>query len=110
MPTSIPFRCVPDAPLLDPAVRRSRLASIPEWTLSEDGAALTRSFHFGNYHETMAFVNALAWIAHTQDHHPDLGVHFNRVDVRWSSHDAGGVTDNDVFCATRTNALCEKAR
>jgi 4a-hydroxytetrahydrobiopterin dehydratase len=53
----------------------------------------------------MAFVNALAWIAHTEDHHPDLGVHYDRVVVRWSSHDAGGLTDNDLLCAAKVDAL-----
>jgi 4a-hydroxytetrahydrobiopterin dehydratase len=110
VPTSTPSRCVPDAPLLDPATRQDRLEHVPDWTLTENGAALTRTFPFGNYHETMAFVNAIAWIAHAQDHHPDLGVHFNRVHVRWSSHDAGGVTDNDVVCAARTDSLLDNAR
>jgi 4a-hydroxytetrahydrobiopterin dehydratase len=53
----------------------------------------------------MAFVNALAWIAHTEDLHPDLGVHYDRVVVRWSSHDAGGLTDNDLLCAAKVDAL-----
>ncbi|MEN9786244.1 MAG: hypothetical protein RLZZ299_1508 [Pseudomonadota bacterium] len=105
MPPAVPSRCVPDAPLLDPDTLRARLATLPDWTLVGDGAALVRTFRFGNYHETMAFVNAVAWIAHAQDHHPDLEVHFDRVAVRWSSHDAGGLTDNDVVCAASVDAL-----
>jgi 4a-hydroxytetrahydrobiopterin dehydratase len=53
----------------------------------------------------MAFVNAVAWIAHRADHHPDLSVHYNRVVVSYSTHDAGGVTGNDLICAARVEAL-----
>ena len=53
----------------------------------------------------MAFVNAIAYVAHGQDHHPDLSVHYNRVEVVYSTHDAGGVTLNDCICAARTDQL-----
>ena len=53
----------------------------------------------------MAFVNAVAFIAHREDHHPDLGVHFNRCVVRFSTHDAGGITRNDLVLAARVGAL-----
>jgi 4a-hydroxytetrahydrobiopterin dehydratase len=53
----------------------------------------------------MAFVNALAWIAHREDHHPDLSVHYNRAVVNFSTHDAGGLTLNDFICAAKTEAL-----
>jgi 4a-hydroxytetrahydrobiopterin dehydratase len=53
----------------------------------------------------MAFVNAVAYIAHRQDHHPDLSVHYNRVVVAYSTHDAGGVTLNDCICAAKIEAL-----
>jgi 4a-hydroxytetrahydrobiopterin dehydratase len=66
---------------------------------------LSRTFSFTNYWETMAFVNAVAWIAHGQDHHPDMGVHYNRCVVRFTTHDAGGVTVNDFICAARVSAL-----
>jgi 4a-hydroxytetrahydrobiopterin dehydratase len=66
---------------------------------------LVKSFRFGNYYETMAFVNAIAYVAHRQDHHPDLSVHYNRVEVVYSTHDAGGVTLNDCICAAKVEAL-----
>jgi 4a-hydroxytetrahydrobiopterin dehydratase len=53
----------------------------------------------------MAFVNAVAWIAHGEDHHPDLSVHYNRCVVRYSTHAVGGLTDNDFICAAKVNAL-----
>jgi 4a-hydroxytetrahydrobiopterin dehydratase len=53
----------------------------------------------------MAFVNAVASIAHREDHHPDLSVHYDRCVVAWSTHSAGGVTLNDLICAARTDAV-----
>ena len=64
-----------------------------------------KTFRFANYYETMAFVNALAFFAHRQDHHPDLGVHYDRCVVRYSTHDAGGLTQNDLDCAANAERL-----
>lgn len=83
------------------------LPEIPGWELVEDGHALSRTFRFKNYYETMAFVNALAFMAHREDHHPDLGVHYDRAVVRYSTHDVGGLSENDFICAARANALVQ---
>ena len=83
------------------------MPQLPGWELAEDGRALLRTFAFKNYHHTLAFVNALAWVAHREDHHPDLGVHYDRCLVRWSTHDVGGLSENDFICAARTSALLE---
>ena len=85
----------------------SRLAALPGWTLIEDGAAIGRDFAFEDYHRTMAFVNALAYVAHREDHHPDLGVHYNKVVCRFSTHDVGGLSENDFICAAKASALYE---
>lgn len=92
---------------LSPTEIVTRLSALPGWTLSGDGAdvAIERTFRFGNYHETMAFVNAVAFIAHTQDHHPDLSVHYDRCVVRWSTHDVKGLSATDFDCAARVDAL-----
>ncbi|KRG71210.1 4a-hydroxytetrahydrobiopterin dehydratase [Pseudoxanthomonas dokdonensis] len=81
------------------------LPQVPGWELAENGHALCKTFHFDNYYLTMAFVNALAYMAHAQDHHPDLGVHYNRVVVRYSTHDVGGLSENDFICAAKAQAL-----
>ena len=81
------------------------LAEVPGWEVVEDGAALTRTYRFPDYYRTLAFVNALAWIAHEQDHHPDLGVHYDRCVVRFSTHDVGGLSENDFICAAKADAL-----
>ena len=85
----------------------SSLAKLNGWQLSGDGPdiAIEKTFHFANYYETMAFVNALAFIAHAQDHHPDLAVHFNRCTVRFNTHDVGGISVTDFDCAARVDAL-----
>jgi 4a-hydroxytetrahydrobiopterin dehydratase len=83
------------------------LPQVPGWELADAGLALTRTFQFDNYYKTMAFVNALAWIAHQEDHHPDLGVHYNRAVVRYSTHDVGGLSENDFICAAKASALIE---
>ena len=83
------------------------MPQLPGWELAEEGRALLRTFAFKNYHHTLAFVNALAWVAHREDHHPDLGVHYDRCLVRWSTRGVGGLSENDFICAARTSALLE---
>lgn len=85
----------------------ARLAQLEGWTLSGDVAdvAIEKTYTFANYYETIAFVNALAFIAHTQDHHPDLSVHYNRCGVRLNTHDVGGLSVTDFDCAARFDAL-----
>jgi 4a-hydroxytetrahydrobiopterin dehydratase len=92
---------------LTPTEVVTRLSALPGWTLAGDGAdvAIERTFRFADYHETMAFVNAVAFIAHTLDHHPDLSVHYNRCVVRWSTHDVKGLSATDFECAARVDAL-----
>lgn len=73
------------------------------WKLID--GALEKTFSFPNFHHTMAFVNALAWIAHREDHHPDLAVSYGRCTVRLSTHDIGGISVSDFFCAAAVDAL-----
>lgn len=95
--------CVRNAARLTDHDLSDALAALPGWAHVADRIAKT--FRFANYHETMAFVNAVAWIAHRADHHPDLSVHYNRCIVSWSTHDAGGITQNDLACAARVERL-----
>jgi 4a-hydroxytetrahydrobiopterin dehydratase len=84
---------------------RELLPQVPGWELAEDGHALAKTFRFEDYYRTMAFVNALAFMAHREDHHPDLGVHYDRCVVRYSTHDVGGLSENDFICAATAEAL-----
>ena len=83
------------------------LAQLEGWTLTGDGAsvAIEKTFTFANYYETIAFVNAVAFVAHTQDHHPDLSVHFKRCVVRFNTHEVAGISASDFDCAARVDAL-----
>ena len=76
-----------------------------DWTLDLDSGRISRELRFADYYQTMAFVNAVAWIAHQQDHHPDMEVHFNRCVVHFSTHAVGGLSRNDFICAARIDAL-----
>ncbi len=78
--------------------------SAPAGWKEHDGA-LEKTFVFADYYRVMAFVNAAAYLAHRDDHHPDLGVHYNRVCVRYTSHDAGKVTARDHAAAAKLDAL-----
>lgn len=85
----------------------SKLATLDGWTLAGDGPAVSieKTFTFANYYETMAFVNAVAFIAHTQDHHPDLSVHYKHCQVRFNTHDVSGLSVTDFECAAKVDAL-----
>jgi 4a-hydroxytetrahydrobiopterin dehydratase len=83
------------------------LAKLEGWKLTGDGSsvAIEKTFHFANYYETISFVNALAFLANQQDHHPDLSVHYNRCVVHLNTHDVGGISSTDFECATLFDAL-----
>lgn len=81
----------------------NRLNALGGW--AQRDSALQKTFSFGNFHKTMAFVNAVAWIAHRMDHHPDLLVGYNRCVVRFATHSAGGITPLDFEAATAVEAL-----
>ena len=90
-------------PALGDDVIRKYLAMLPGW--ERKGNAIAKTFTFKNYHETMAFVNASAWVSHREDHHPDLEVGYNKCRVRYSTHSAGGPTERDFGCAGKLEAL-----
>lgn len=64
-----------------------------------------KTFKFKNYHETMAFVNATAWISHREDHHPDIAVGYSQATVAYMTHAIKGISDNDFICAAKLDAL-----
>ncbi|TVO68860.1 4a-hydroxytetrahydrobiopterin dehydratase [Sedimenticola selenatireducens] len=76
-----------------------------DWVLASSAKEISRTFKFKDYYQTMAFVNAVAWIANRQDHHPELIVNYNRCQVRYSTHTIGGLSENDFICAAKIDAL-----
>ena len=98
-------RCRPvqGQPPITEAEAQAWLRSVAGWSVVD--GALQRQFRFDGYHRTMAFVNAVAWIAHGEDHHPDLTVRWGDCTVRFSTHSVGGLSINDFICAAKVNAL-----
>lgn len=97
------MRCRGGAPRLTGEELRAHLTTLAGWSSVDN--RIEKTFTFANFHETMAFVNAIAWVAHREDHHPDLAVGYNRCTVAYSTHDAGGVTLNDCICAAKVERL-----
>ncbi len=88
--------------LTDEAIT-AQLQAVPKWQ-HIDGAIM-RTFELKNFHETMAFVNAIAWIFHREDHHPDMHVGYKTVSLRFRTHSADGITLNDFICAVRVDEV-----
>lgn len=87
----------------------SALAKLDGWSLRGEGpsVAIAKVFSFANYYQTIAFVNAVAFIAHVRDHHPELSVSFNRCTVQLNTHDVGGISGTDFECASAIDALLQ---
>jgi 4a-hydroxytetrahydrobiopterin dehydratase len=96
--------CTANAAALTAPAIDALLPQVPGWAVID--GTLQSSFSFANYYETMAFVNAMAWVSHQQDHHPDLTVSYKLCGVRYSTHSAGGeLSENDFICAAKVSAL-----
>lgn len=81
------------------------LSRIQHWGPSEDFKSISKNFHFKNYYQTTAFVNAVIYIAHQQDHHPDIQFSYNSCVISFSTHSIGGLSMNDFICAARIDRL-----
>ena len=101
-------KCKPCAvgtpPLNEPEIQH-QLTQLTGWKVVN--GELNKDYAFKNYDETMAFVNAAAWISHREDHHPDIEVGYNHCRVRYITHAVGGLSDNDFICAAKIDALFE---
>jgi 4a-hydroxytetrahydrobiopterin dehydratase len=82
---------------------RDHLAQMSGWRLDE--GAIAKTFAFRSWLETVAFVDALAWVCHVEDHHPDLRLSYDRCTVRFATHSAEGISRNDFICAAKADAL-----
>lgn len=76
-----------------------------DWSVSDDGREISRSFSFPAYSRTLGFANAVAWIAIQEGHHPELVVNYGSCEVRWSTHAIDGLSDNDFICAAKVDQL-----
>jgi 4a-hydroxytetrahydrobiopterin dehydratase len=92
-------------PLLPAQAKLLRKQLHGDWKISKGSKSLTRSLKFKDFYRTMSFVNALAHIANTEDHHPDLMVGYNYCDVTFTTHAIGGLSENDFICAAKLDRL-----
>lgn len=102
--------CTAGAPALSKDKVSAGLGELPGWTPSADGKAISASFEFKNFYETMGFANAVAWMANREDHHPDLELSYKRCVVHYTTHDAGGLSENDLICAAKVQRLFQGSR
>ena len=96
-------KCQRRATAMSEQAVRDHLAQTSGWR--ESAGAIEKTFAFKGWLETVAFVDALAWLCHVEDHHPELHVQFDRCRVRFSTHSAGGISANDFICAAKADAL-----
>ncbi len=97
--------CEGGIPPLDEASANTLLTGLPGWCVSKN--RLEKAFVFRNHYETMAFVNAVAWVSHRQDHHPELMVGYKDCRVAYWTHAIGGLSENDFICAAKLERLLE---
>jgi 4a-hydroxytetrahydrobiopterin dehydratase len=96
--------CTHGAAALDPNAIRALLTQVPDWQVRDGGIA--REFSFPDYRATIAFVNAVAAMAETENHHPDMTVKYRRCLVAYTTHSAGNaLSTNDFICAAKTDSL-----
>jgi len=101
-------RCIPcegGVPPLNADEIQKHLQKVPGWEVNKEGNTLYRNLDFKNFYKTMAFVNAIAWIANQENHHPDLEIGYNYCRVRYTTHAIGGLSENDFICAAKVNTL-----
>ena len=108
-PTSQPLvsrkcqECKPGSAPLPATIVAEMLRNVPSWRV-QDGI-LQKDYTFENHYRVMAFVNAVAWISHKENHHPDMTVGYNKVKVAYFTHSVNGLTENDFICAAKVDAL-----
>lgn len=99
--------CEGGASVLAPEKVEHLLRQVPGWSVSDDGKSITRKFQFKGFFRTMSFINAMAWIANQEGHHPDFSAGYNYCRVTFTTHELDGLSENDFICAARVNALLE---
>jgi len=95
--------CEGGVPPLTQHEAASLLKQLDDWELKDN--VISKIFKFKNYYQVMAFVNAVAWMTHREDHHPDMTVGYNQCRVEYSTHAIGGLSENDFICAAKVDAL-----
>jgi 4a-hydroxytetrahydrobiopterin dehydratase len=104
-------KCTPQTQALSAAEIEQYMTALSDWRL--ESGKVVREFSFGDYYETLAFINAIAYVIHAEDHHPELLVTYNRCTVRFDTHSVnngkGGLSINDFICAAKVNAIFQQS-
>lgn len=104
-------KCTHQVSALTDADISAHLAALAGWAM-QDGK-IFREYSFRNYYETLAFVNAIAYVIHAEDHHPELSVTYNRCAVKFNTHSVnggkGGISENDFICAAKVDAIFQQS-
>lgn len=90
---------------LDAARRDAELAKLPDWQFDSGADAIERRFKFRDFSTAFGFMTRVALLAEAAGHHPEWSNVYNRVSIRLTTHDAGGLTDKDVALAHAIDAL-----
>ena len=101
-------KCVPCEGGITPLTKNQAemyLKDCNGWQPNENYTGIEKNFCFKGYYKTIAFVNAIAWIAQAEGHHPDLEVSYNCCKVKFTTHAVNGLTENDFICAAKIDAL-----
>jgi 4a-hydroxytetrahydrobiopterin dehydratase len=97
--------CEGGIPALDPVTCKNMLKETPHWELSKNHKYIERKFNFKGFYATMSFVNAVAYIAQKEGHHPDMEVGYNYCNIKFTTHAIDGLSKNDFICAAKINLL-----
>jgi len=103
-------KCAPCEGGTDPLDRKRAeelLAQVPGWQVDDEGKTIYRRFEFKGFYKTMAFINAMAWIANQEGHHPDFEGGYNFCLIHFTTHAIDGLSENDFICAAKINALLD---
>lgn len=92
-----------DVKVFTEAEARDAAAELDGWQVK--GREISKTFSFKDYGQTAAFVNAVVWIAHNENHHPEIEFGYKNCTVRYSTHKKNGITENDFICAAKINEL-----
>ena len=100
--------CVPcegGVPTLTRTEAETLLADVPGWELADDVKSIRRRFEFKGFYKCMSFINAMAWVANAENHHPDFSAGYSFCEVTFTTHAIDGLSENDFICAAKVNAL-----
>ena len=97
--------CTEATPRVTPDEVNRLIATLPGYRADLLVGSISKVYEFADFYETMAFINAVAYVAHVEDHHPDMAISYNRCSVTYSTHAIGGLSENDFICAAKIEAL-----